>query len=85
MDVMQSVPEGGGRRCLVAPRWLLRAAPWRSSCSPWAWQSGNEKELRELPEHVREEMAFVFAERIEEVCAAAIPARATRRTSTAAA
>jgi hypothetical protein len=30
-------------------------------------------------------MAFVFAERIEEVCAAAIPALATRRTSTAAA
>jgi ATP-dependent Lon protease len=33
----------------------------------------NEKELEELPEHVREKMEFVFAERIEDVLAAAIP------------
>src|SRR5438309_1119564 len=34
----------------------------------------NEKDLREVPETVRREVTFVFAERIEEVLAAAIPA-----------
>jgi ATP-dependent Lon protease len=38
----------------------------------------NEKDLRDLPAHVREEMQFVFAERVEEVLAAAIPALAPR-------
>ena len=33
----------------------------------------NEKELEELPEHVRDRMEFVFVGRIEEVLAAAIP------------
>jgi ATP-dependent Lon protease len=33
----------------------------------------NEKDLRELPEQVREEMEFVFAERVEEVLSAAVP------------
>jgi len=33
----------------------------------------NEKDLRELPEHVREEMEFVFASHIDEVLNAAIP------------
>ncbi len=33
----------------------------------------NEKDLRELPEDVRESMEFVLAERIEDVLAAAIP------------
>jgi ATP-dependent Lon protease len=33
----------------------------------------NEKDLRELPEHVRAEMEFVLAERIEDVLTAAIP------------
>jgi ATP-dependent Lon protease len=32
----------------------------------------NEKDLRELPDHVRAEMEFVLAERIEDVLAAAI-------------
>ncbi len=36
----------------------------------------NEKELEELPEHVHQQMEFVFAERIEDVLAAAIPALA---------
>lgn len=34
---------------------------------------GNQKDLRELPDNVRAEMEFLFAERIEEVLAAAIP------------
>ena len=33
----------------------------------------NEKDLRDLPDHVRQEMEFVFATQIEEALAAAIP------------
>jgi ATP-dependent Lon protease len=33
----------------------------------------NEKDLRDLPEHVRAEMEFIFAERVEDVLAAAVP------------
>jgi ATP-dependent Lon protease len=33
----------------------------------------NEKDLRDLPDHVRHEMEFIWAERIEDVLAAAIP------------
>ena len=33
----------------------------------------NEKDLVDLPEHVREEMAFHFAERVEDVLHTAIP------------
>ena len=38
----------------------------------------NRTDLRELPEQVRAEMEFIFAERIEDVLAAAIPALAER-------
>ncbi len=38
----------------------------------------NEKDLRELPESARKSMEFVFAQRIEEVLAAAIPPLAER-------
>jgi ATP-dependent Lon protease len=34
----------------------------------------NEKDLRELPDHVRKEMTFILAERVEDVLAAALPA-----------
>lgn len=33
----------------------------------------NEKDLRELPDHVRDEMEFIFAENIDDVLSAAIP------------
>ncbi len=33
----------------------------------------NESDLRELPEEVRHELEFVFAERIEDVLNAALP------------
>jgi ATP-dependent Lon protease len=36
----------------------------------------NEKDLRDLPEHVRQEMEFVWADRIEDALDAAIPALA---------
>lgn len=35
---------------------------------------GNEKDLRELPGEVRQEMEFIFVERIEEVLASALAA-----------
>jgi ATP-dependent Lon protease len=34
---------------------------------------GNQKDLRDLPEHVRDEMKFIFAERVEDVLRAAVP------------
>jgi ATP-dependent Lon protease len=40
--------------------------------------TGNEKDLRELPENVRAEMEFLWVERIEEVFAAVIPQLAER-------
>ena len=38
----------------------------------------NQKDLRELPEIARAEMEFIFAERVEDVLAAAIPDLASR-------
>jgi ATP-dependent Lon protease len=38
----------------------------------------NQKDLRELPDNVRAEMEFVFADRVEEVLTAAIPDLAPR-------
>jgi ATP-dependent Lon protease len=34
---------------------------------------GNQKDLRDLPEDVRKEMEFVFADRVEDVLAAMLP------------
>jgi ATP-dependent Lon protease len=44
----------------------------------------NEKDLCELPENVREEMEFVFVERVEDVFIAAIPELAERLAAVAA-
>jgi len=33
----------------------------------------NDKDLRDLPDHVRQEMEFIWAERIEDALTAAIP------------
>jgi ATP-dependent Lon protease len=41
----------------------------------------NEKDLRDLPEHVRAETEFILAERIEDVLAAVIPQLAERLTA----
>jgi ATP-dependent Lon protease len=43
----------------------------------------NEKDLRELPEHVRREIEFVFASKIEEVLTAALPSLSERPVSAA--
>jgi ATP-dependent Lon protease len=38
----------------------------------------NQKDLRELPEEVRKEMEFIFADRVEDVLIATIPQLAER-------
>jgi ATP-dependent Lon protease len=38
----------------------------------------NQKDLRDLPEHVVQELEFVFVDRIDDGLAAAIPALAAR-------
>jgi ATP-dependent Lon protease len=40
----------------------------------------NQKDMRELPDNVRAEMEFVFADRVEEVLTAAVPGLASRLT-----
>jgi ATP-dependent Lon protease len=59
------LPIGGVKEKVLA----ARRAGLRRAILP----KENQKDLRELPENVRAEMEFVFAERIEEVLAAAIP------------
>jgi ATP-dependent Lon protease len=39
---------------------------------------GNKKDLRELPDNIREEMEFIFAERIEDVLNAVVPQLSSR-------
>ena len=34
---------------------------------------GNQKDLRDLPEEVRQEMEFIFADRVEDVLQAVVP------------
>jgi ATP-dependent Lon protease len=45
----------------------------------------NEKDLRELPDHVQHELEFIFAENIEEVLEAAVPGLSERLTAVPAA
>jgi ATP-dependent Lon protease len=59
------LPIGGVKEKVIA----ARAAGIKQVILPRA----NEKDLRDLPETVRQELTFVFAERIAEVLAAAIP------------
>jgi ATP-dependent Lon protease len=66
------LPIGGVKEKVLA----ARRAGLRRAILP----KENQKDLRDLPENVRNEMEFVFAERIEEVLAAAIPDLAARLT-----
>jgi ATP-dependent Lon protease len=67
------LPIGGVKEKVLA----ARTAGIRRVILPRA----NEKDLSELPEHVRREMEFVLADRIEDVLAAAIPGLAERTVS----
>jgi ATP-dependent Lon protease len=64
------LPIGGVKEKVLA----ARRAGIRRVILPQA----NEKDLRELPDNVRGEMEFIFAERVEDVFAAAIPELAAR-------
>jgi ATP-dependent Lon protease len=66
------LPIGGVKEKVLA----ARRAGLRRAILP----KENQKDLRDLPENVRNDMEFVFAERIEEVLAAAIPDLAARLT-----
>lgn len=59
------LPIGGVKEKVLA----ARRAGIRTVILP----KGNEKDLRELPEHVRDEMTFVLAETVEDILAAALP------------
>jgi ATP-dependent Lon protease len=70
------LPIGGVKeKCLAARRAGLRRV---------VLPRDNEKDLQELPEHVRQEMEFLFPERIEDALAALIPPLAERMHSMAA-
>jgi ATP-dependent Lon protease len=68
------LPIGGVKEKVIA----ARAAGITQVILPKA----NEKDLRDLPESVRQEMHFVFAERIDQVLAAAIPGLIGEATAT---
>jgi ATP-dependent Lon protease len=64
------LPIGGVREKVLAAR--------RSGIRRVILPKDNEKDLRDLPESVRQELEIIFAERIEEVLAAAIPGLAAK-------
>src|SRR5262249_31283222 len=65
------LPVGGVREKVLAAR--------RAGIHRVILPRGNEQDLRELPAEVKQEMQFVFCDKIEEVLSAAIPDMAIRR------
>jgi ATP-dependent Lon protease len=65
------LPVGGVREKVLAAR--------RAGIHRVILPKDNEQDLRELPAEVKQEMQFVFCDRIEEVLSAAIPDLAIRR------
>ena len=59
------LPIGGVKEKVLAAR--------RAGINRVILPKGNKKDLRELPDHVRQEMQFHFVERVEEVLSLAIP------------
>ncbi|MBI4583727.1 MAG: endopeptidase La [Planctomycetes bacterium] len=64
------MPVGGIKEKVLAAR--------RAGIQQVILSAENRKDLRELPDHVQKEMAFIFVERIEEVFQAAIPGLSER-------
>ena len=62
------LPIGGIKEKVLAAR--------RAGLTRIILPKANQKDLRELPENIRNEMTFIFAERVEQVLEAAIPALA---------
>jgi ATP-dependent Lon protease len=59
------LPIGGVKEKVLAAR--------RSGITRVILPKGNKKDLRELPDHVRQEMQFHFVDRVEEVLSLVIP------------
>jgi ATP-dependent Lon protease len=59
------LPVGGIKEKVLAAR--------RAEIKRMILPQGNRKDLGEIPDHVRDEMEFVFVEHIEEVLSVAIP------------
>ncbi len=59
------LPIGGVKEKVLAAR--------RAGIHTVIMPKGNQKDLRDLPEEVRKEMEFIFAERVEDVLRAAVP------------
>jgi ATP-dependent Lon protease, bacterial type len=70
------LPIGGIKEKVLAAR--------RAGIKRIVLPKANQKDLRELPEKVRDEMEFIFAERIEQVLENTIPALSQRLTLNAA-
>jgi ATP-dependent Lon protease len=64
------LPVGGIKEKVLAAR--------RAGMKQVVLPADNEQDLRDLPDNVREEMQFVFAERVEDVLTAALPGVARR-------
>jgi ATP-dependent Lon protease len=67
------LPIGGVKQKVLAAR--------RAGIRRVILPADNEKDLRDIPDYVRKEMEFVFAERAEDVLAAAIPDLTERMTA----
>jgi len=67
------LPIGGVKEKVLAAR--------RAGIKTVIMPKPNQKDLRDLPEEVRKEMEFIFAERIEEVLRTAIPGLSQRMTA----
>jgi ATP-dependent Lon protease len=59
------LPIGGVKEKVLAAR--------RAGIKRVVLPRANQKDLRDLPEEVRNEMQFVFADRVEDVLAAMVP------------
>ena len=66
------LPIGGVKEKVLAAR--------RAGIHTVIMPKGNQKDLRDLPEEVRKEMDFIFAERIEDVLRTAVPGIGERMT-----
>ena len=70
--------------------WCCRSAASRRRCWPRGglesrrviMPKANQKDLRDLPEEVRKEMQFIFAQRVEDVLQTAIPQLSERMSGT---
>ena len=61
-----------GSNSVAAIACQLYKKPWRKIVatavgSSWSFPKANEKDIKEVPQEVRDDLTFIFVERIEEV------------------